>query len=501
MRKTTRGWGRGRLPQLPTRRWRIFVIAAVVGLAGVYWLLPLNAQLVLVSDAAQADVGVWPHAIVEPQVLRPGERVLLTVRDVRQWPDVKLFVAHRAAQFVATSPNMLNGDDGGKTWQWTFTVPANPNFSAVFYHDCQTGCIEGGRFHFGTAVDPPTPTYQPTKMGVVFADPERNWHGRAGWDVELLYSQLDKDPDFSLDPLAERVLQNSQHGLHVLVRIDYDRGQSLPPSGDNAALARYLGFCARLARDARLKDVYGYIIGSSFNRTSANSLAVDHPVTADWYARLFGGYGLDPKRSDNVVQTFRTIDSHLRVLVGPVAPWVSDQTGTNAHTPSTPWLDYMNTLVSDLEGIAIAKEAIGYSMGEPDGFAVQAPGRPEAADVAAPAQEPDTDVHLSQWGDAQFGFRVYRDWLTIINRYSTTRGLPVYITSTNTYAPDTQIEPIQNYPAGWLTTAATVINREPQIKALCWYVDLPYDKWSSFSLRMHVSRLGNAAKEFDQLLQ
>ena len=100
------------------------------------------------------------------------------------------------------------------------------------------------------------------------------------------------------------------------------------------------------------------------------------------------------------------------------------------------------------------------------------------------ADEPLTDLPHASWNGAQSGFRIYQDWLSIVNAYTTTRGLPVFITSANTYAPDVKVPPAQNYPKGWLTTALAVVNREPQVKALCWFMDsLPTDEqWKDFSL-------------------
>jgi hypothetical protein len=48
-----------------------------------------------------------------------------------------------------------------------------------------------------------------------------------------------------------------------------------------------------------------------------------------------------------------------------------------------------------------------------------------------------------------------------------------------------------------------VINHEPQIKSLCWFIDdFPNDRqWDLFSLTQHPGRLIDAAEEFDQLLQ
>lgn len=50
-------------------------------------------------------------------------------------------------------------------------------------------------------------------------------------------------------------------------------------------------------------------------------------------------------RDDNVMQTIRTENAFVRILVGPVQPWNWDQDGEHPHTIDVPWLNYMNTLV------------------------------------------------------------------------------------------------------------------------------------------------------------
>lgn len=234
-----------------------------------------------------------------------------------------------------------------------------------------------------------------------------------------------------------------------------------------------------------------------------HTLAPTRPTTPEWYARLFNGYGLDPTRTDNVVQVMRTIDPHIRILVGPVAPWSTDQTGELADPQNLPWLNYMNTLVAHIDESTRARLDQGIPLAGPDGFALRAPGRIDAPAVAAtPAAEPSTDLHLPAWGTAQAGFRVYRDWLTIINRYSTMRGLPTYITSTNIMTSPAPTPPAQNYPAGWLTDAAAEINHESQVQALCWFVDESLGGlWNDFSLQQAPGHLHDAAAEFDRLLQ
>ena len=107
------------------------------------------------------------------------------------------------------------------------------------------------------------------------------------------------------------------------------------------------------------------------------------------------------------------------------------------------------------------------------------------------------------WNGAQAGFRVYRDMLDAINAYPSTRGLPVYITATNTFVAGEDIPPAQNYPQGWLTAALQEVNAEPQVHALCWFLDDDRSgdaRWNYFSLTERSGRLVYAAEEFDALL-
>jgi hypothetical protein len=487
------------------RRSRLYFALAgfvAVGLLIAFWFLPIRGKIIILTDSAQGLGGVWPQVKLDPLVSRPGDKVIFSLSDTVRREDVKLYIDAKEAGLVGTTQ-----DESRQlwSWQWQFVVPARPNYTAIFYYACQSGCIEGGRFELGarsTSQPAAASLLMPTKLGLVFADEARDWHGRAGWNVDLLYLRQPANSDFGLDVVAGRVAQAQQQGLRVLLRLAYDRGQALPPAGDETALRSYLEYCARLARDARFKGVYGFIIGSGFNRKSENALAPDQLVTPEWYARLFNGYGLPPARTDNVLQTFRLINPQARVLVGPVTPWSADQSGAIKDPTDVPWLHYMNTLVAHLDESDRFKQASGFAMLAPDGFAVQASGRPEAPEIAdRPDLEPANDIFQAQWGRAQAGFRVYRDWIRDINRYASTRNLPVYITSTNTFTSDTEIDPEQNYPSGWLTTALNEINREPQVQALCWFVDHPYDKWAAFSLKLQPGSLKDAALEFDRLLQ
>jgi hypothetical protein len=480
---------------------RVALFLLVLALLAGYWWAPIQGQVLITLGSTQSAFGAWPQLWVDPPAARPGDDLTIYVRDNAPWSFVKLLIdgleAPRDQAYAAGSDPWI--------WRWHMRAPNAAGATLVFYHSCHTGCIERGRVAFGAAAPvPPAQALRPTKLGVVFAAAGRDWHGRAGWAVELTYAQRQADDiDFSVDGLARRVLQASRNGLRVLVRVAYDRQQALPPAGDEVALEGFLAYCERLARDDRLNQVYGYIIGAGFNTSGENTLAPAQPTTPEWYARVFNGYGLPPTRSDNVVQTMRAIDPLVRVLAGPVAPWTSDQNGEIADPHNLPWLNYMNTLVAHIDQATRARQEQGIPLAGPDGFALRAPGRIDAPElVARPAGEPASDLRRPEWGDAQAGFRVYRDWLAIINRYPSTRGLPAYISSTNTVSSAAPTPPAQQYPAGWLTAALAEIDREPQVQALCWFVDESLGEiWDDFSLDKHPGRLHDVAEEFDRLLQ
>ena len=352
----------------------------------------------------------------------------------------------------------------------------------------------------------PTPTGLSTKLCTLFVDPARDWHGRRGWVVDLTYAQWADSTDdryWSIDELAARVHAATTKGLRMLVRVDYDKGQTLPPTDDLLALEEYLAYLQRLARDERLQDVYGYIIGSGYNTFDSISHNPEHPITPAWYVRLFNGYGVDAAQQDNVVQVMRAEQPNVRILVGPIRPWVDDQAGDLGYVIDAPWLSYLHTVITLLTESAAAKSALGDGLTLPDGFALHVPGRITGENGIADALEPQRDNQPAEWDGAQAGFRVYQDFLAVINNNMQTRGLPAYISTTNTFAPDEGVTPAENYPAGWLANALAEIDTQPQIRSLCWFLDLVPgdDQWDAFSLTREPGRMRFAGDEFDQLLQ
>jgi hypothetical protein len=480
-------------------RW-ISLVLLILVLAAVYWLIPFQGGVLVIPGDAP-DAPHWPVVRLSPDLPQPGQTVDLWVTDVEAYPYVKLQVAGVSHEPVAWP----SAADDTLIWKWRFTIPEQGARTAVLYHDCHTGCVVWKRIDLKGDYAPPRIDTVPTKLGVVFANPDRDWHGRSGWVLDLTYARSASEAYWGVEDLAGRVQQASARRLRVLVRVDYDQGQSIPPIGDEDAVAEYLGYLRRLARDDRLRDVYGYVLGSSYNSVDSNVQAGGQPVTPAWYGRIFNGYSEDLSRTDNAVQIIRSENPSVRVLVGSVRPWSFDADGVYPHTIGVPWLNYMNSLVRMLDESARTKAAAGIPLAAPDGFTVHASGRPEAPELAGRAafEEPRLDLRREEWGGAQAGFRVYQDWLDVINAHPTTRGLPVYITTINTYVSEEGIPPAENYPSGWLTTALEVINEEPQVHALCWFIDdFPHDtQWDQFSLTQRMGRLGEAADEFDALLE
>ncbi|HOU15310.1 MAG TPA: hypothetical protein PKZ84_19560 [Anaerolineae bacterium] len=482
--------------KLKVRRlwWLMLAIVLVAG----YWLLPIQGKVYVVPGDGSGLP--WPRLSFEPALPQPGATATALVTDVTPWTFVTLTVDGVAA----TAQGQATRTGATWTWRWTFTVPASAGYALRFYHDCHTGCVERAQFNLGEVQSSEVAAI-PTKLGVALPNTARDWHNRSGWAVEIAYARRAEEPFWGVDDLAARIAIHHAKGLRVLVRVDYDQAQSVPAEDDYLMLTEYLEYFRRLARDARLRDVYGFIVGADYNTAELSTLAQGRPVTPAWYARLFNGYGEDVTHTDNVVQTIRAENPNARVIVGPLRPWNTDQDGDRLYAIDAPWLNYMHTLVALLDEGAQAKAAAGIPLIAPDGFDVQAPGHPDAPEMAGAlrADEPRVDLRRAAWGGARVGFGVYRDWLDIINAYPTTRGLPVYIISTNTYDREAGIPPAQNYPRGWLTTALDVINAEPQIVALVWFLDdFPHgDQWDWFSLTRKPGRLVDTAEEFDTLLR
>lgn len=457
---------------------------------GAYLWWPSPGQVVVQWQAENRQPAGWPQLTITTTDL--GWQIHIT--DQIPYGFVALYLDGQPAELLSYEEN-----NGWWTWHWYTNQPITGQTHLVLYRDCHVGCLVWAEWH------PPQPAadHQPTKLGVVFPDLQRNWHNQQGWVVEVTYADLAETDYWGVADLAERVYQHQKQGLRVLVRVDFAKGQSLPPAGDYVALDQYLTFVRRLAQDARLRSIHALIIGSSFNTAGNNQLTPEQkPTPAAWVARVLAGYGEEVTRTDNVLAQVKLVNPHLKVLVGPVSAWSWEQDEAQIfNNVDVPWLNYFNTLVSALNEVALAHPAYL----RPDGFAVQAFGQTTAPELGQtpPAEEPLTDLKRPDWGGAQAGFRIYQDWQAIINHYPATALLPIYITAANTFDYSTGQPPAQTYPAGWLTAAVQEVNSQPQILALCWFMDsFPDDpQWKYFALTPPVGQVNLTAEEFSILLK
>jgi hypothetical protein len=229
-----------RMTQRQASSWlRALTVLGVV-LALLIILLPIDGHVVIFSESP-AELAGWPRFSLDQSSGNEGAQRWLVVQDMQPWGHVKLMsVAGSLTRDEAWAA-------GNGPWRWRWHLPDDTVLQQplVFYHSCETGCRERGRATFAADARQPEPERVATKLGVVFPSPERNWHGRAAWAVELTYVKHQDDKEFSIDGLAARVARDTAQGLKVIVRIGYARKQSLPPVDDEIALRDYLEFCHR----------------------------------------------------------------------------------------------------------------------------------------------------------------------------------------------------------------------------------------------------------------
>jgi len=168
------------------RKW--WWILPLLVLLGGYWLLPISGQVVIIPGGDPIGL-LWPQMRLSPPAPAPGQEATLRVTDGVPWSYVLLTVDGQPAQ----AKRWPTGPDDALVWEWKFVVPEDGGCTLVFYRDCHTGCIERGRMTIGTGPPAAQTNPLPTKLGLVFANPERDWHGRSGWNVELTYALMAED--------------------------------------------------------------------------------------------------------------------------------------------------------------------------------------------------------------------------------------------------------------------------------------------------------------------
>ncbi len=152
--------------------WLLGLLLALLACA----LIPVPGYVVIAPGRSgpliPAPMG--PQIQLDPPFARPGDEVRLHVTDRTPWTHVLLTV-----NGVPLYPESWESGLGGQ-WTWTFrlALPTGPS-EIVFHHSCDTGCRERGRMMLGEPLSPSSAPL-PTKLGLVFPNPDRDWHGRSG---------------------------------------------------------------------------------------------------------------------------------------------------------------------------------------------------------------------------------------------------------------------------------------------------------------------------------
>ena len=172
-------------------------------LAGIILVLPLRGRVAfLPADVSPA--AVWPKIELNPAIPLPGQPLQITIQDAMALPNVQL-----AVNGFAVHPSKWEiSEQGAAPWEWTWQVdaPSSSAYDLIFYHHCDSGCIERARWTVGQ-MDEQRTASTPTKLGVVFANLERDWHGKSAWAesqqaaIQLILTELETHPDVASEYL------------------------------------------------------------------------------------------------------------------------------------------------------------------------------------------------------------------------------------------------------------------------------------------------------------
>lgn len=341
--------------------------------------------------------------------------------------------------------------------------------------------------------------YDPASIiGAQWTNNGRNWAGKAGWDIELVYA-TNPSSGFDLTTVGGRVQSAHAAGRNVLVRVDYAPGQSMPPEDNDADRTTYVNFLESVCKTPNYnQNAWGYIIGNEYNRTAENGGGT--PITPTWYARVFNGYNAPVGDTGNAYQFIKSYQPGAHVLVGPVGPYNSDAGSDDGshYTISMPWLDYFNEVCLNIHTGATNK---GLAV---DGFAIHAYGRTGPDGTAnGGANEPHNDVQGGGWATGAWaGFTVYKNWRDIIDDQKFPSA-PIWITETNTdQGTNPPAQSNNSYPSGWYQQALGEISGAgARFWAVCWFVDVDYGSgWTNDSLTDQTGKCAQANNDFNNAL-
>lgn len=250
-------------------------------------------------------------------------------------------------------------------------------------------------------------------------------NGKSGWSVEV----INTDPfPWDITPTDAQNIIND--GFELIIRINKTFGETVPK--DSSQWDSFAQQCAQKVQTFK-PYCHIWIIGNEMNADFEGNIPVDDYIEV--YSRCR--------------QKIKEVQPEAIVLVAPLAPWNSSQSGSGPYPANRPWLNYMYELVNTLDD-------------DCDGYAIHAYG----------GRGGDSDPR----DDDEWGFGVFKKWMEIIDDNPFARTKPVYLTEMN-HAADGQSTPgypKYDYPAGYIIRLYEAINSWNeengfQIKCACWF--------------------------------
>lgn len=336
------------------------------------------------------------------------------------------------------------------------------------------------------------------KVGSHWMHPDRILHGRRSASIELLYFR-NPSPGFDLDAARNRVQMARDKGCDVWLRIDYEPGQTLPPTGHEGALFNFRMWAAQaVASDPILGRSRGIICGNEPN-LSAEWRLTQNPLTAEWVARCVYGFGTDLADTGNLYQEIKTVNPAMLVLAPGVGPFNPESSGNLPYLPpdgrsllspwelyqhELAWKSYHNNFHAPPDQVLFAVHT--YSRVGPDGT------------HNGGAQEPRQDMREGMFG-AQFGTRNLDDMLYAIRRANNDTPPTIVISEWNA---GTDAAPISCYPDGLMQEVVRYVHTKPNVLALCSFVDQDLGGWAEFAMTTPgEARLFDWDQDYDDLLR
>ncbi|MCZ7668021.1 MAG: hypothetical protein M5U34_12925 [Chloroflexi bacterium] len=158
-----------------TKQTRTYIILFTLAIFALifYWLLPISGKIAYIPASLTAN----KHLATSERHQQRRKRTGNHRARCHPWTFVRLELAGTEATLVEHGSQNAEG-----VWQWRWQAVGVPEATSInLYHSCNTGCQLWTKTE--TAVSATlsagvSTQLTPTKLGLVFANPERDWHNR-----------------------------------------------------------------------------------------------------------------------------------------------------------------------------------------------------------------------------------------------------------------------------------------------------------------------------------